>query len=287
MLVNLQEILAPAVQGRYGVGLFNTVNLEMTRGVLAAAEETRSPVMIGPAEVLLRFTPLEELAYFLVPMARKANVPVVVHFDHGLAFETCVKALHLGFTSIMYDCSQDSLSENIRKVRELTRVAHALGASVEAELGHVGSAADSVEGDDEGLPGNGTADYTDPDDAEVFVRETGVDALAVAVGSAHGTYRRKPRLDFDRIRAIAARTGTPLVLHGGSGLSDDDFRRAIACGISKINIFTDNNMAMAASAAETLQKESASGLDLMMAQIHAVTEASKVKMRLFGCCGRA
>ena len=138
MLVNLNEVLLPARKDKYAVGLFNTVNFEMARGVLAAAEALKSPVIIGTAEILLPYGPLEELSEFLIPMARKASVPVVVHYDHGLTFEKCMEALKLGFTSIMYDCSTDIYEENVRKVKELTTIAHCFGASVEGELGHVG-----------------------------------------------------------------------------------------------------------------------------------------------------
>ena len=206
-------------------------------------------------------------------------MPVVVHFDHGLTFDACIEALKLGFSSVMYDCSQDSLEENTRKVRELTRIAHAFGGNVEAELGHVGSGDDSAE--------TLESHYTDPDQAEAYMEATGVDALAIAVGTAHGPYSGKPRLDFDRIRKIAGLTDAPLVLHGGSGLSDEDFRQAIACGISKINIYTDINAAAAAGAATALCAKGATGTDIMVEQIRAVREAAMVKMRLFGSCGRA
>lgn len=138
MLANLNEVLLPARQNGYGVGLFNTVNLELARGVLRAAEELRSPVIIGTAEILLPSGPLEDLAPLIVSMADRASVPVVIHYDHGLTFEKCMEALKLGFTSVMYDCSTDSYEENVRKVAELAKIAHCFGATVEAELGHVG-----------------------------------------------------------------------------------------------------------------------------------------------------
>lgn len=186
MLVNLNDVLTPA--GGYAVGLFNTVNLEMARGVLAAAEEQNAPVIIGTAEVLLPYGPLEELSWLLLPMARRAKVPVVVHLDHGLHYETCRRALELGFTSVMYDCSTDPYEENVRKVREMVELAHSYGATVEAELGHVGDnpAEDSA-------PVSPEACYTSPEEARDFVEKTGVDALAVAVGTAHGAYRFPPQ----------------------------------------------------------------------------------------------
>jgi fructose-bisphosphate aldolase class II len=286
VLVNLCDVLPPAAKGKYAVGLFNTINLEMARGVLAAAEKTRSPVIIGTAEALLPFTPLEELACLLLPMAKKATVPVVVHFDHGLSFETCMTALQIGFTSAMFDCSHDNLAENARKVRELSRAAHAFGASVEAELGHVGNVENSLEGT-AGAAENPETDYTDPGEAKAFVLATMVDALAVAVGTAHGLYTQKPKLDFDRIGAIASLTKAPLVLHGGSGLTDDDFRRAIAQGISKINIFSDINVALAEGAAEALRAGHSVGTEVMLSQMDAIQKAAEKKMLLFGCCGKA
>lgn len=138
MLVNLNDVLLPARRGKYAVGLFNTVNLELARGVLSAAENLRSPVIVGTAEILLPYAPLENVADMIIPMAKRADVPVVAHYDHGLTFEKCMEALKLGFTSVMYDCSTEPYEENIRKVREVSAIAHAFGAAVEAELGHVG-----------------------------------------------------------------------------------------------------------------------------------------------------
>ena len=273
MLVNLNDVLTPA--GGYAVGLFNTVNLEMARGVLAAAEEQNAPVIIGTAEVLLPYGPLEELSWLLLPMARRAKVPVVVHLDHGLHYETCRRALELGFTSVMYDCSTDPYEENVRKVREMVELAHSYGATVEAELGHVGD--NPAEGS---APVSPEACYTSPEEARNFVEKTGVDALAVAVGTAHGAYRFPPKLDFDRISRIAQAVHVPLVLHGGSGLSDDDFREAIRRGIAKVNIFTDINVAGAQAARQN--DRSGCGLtDLIPGEVEAMKEAVLTKLRLF------
>ena len=282
MIVNLNEVLLPARKGKYAVGLFNTVNFEMARGVIAAAEALRAPVILGTAEVLLPYAPLEELSYLLIPMAKKAGVPVVVHYDHGLTFDKCMEALKLGFSSVMYDCSEDSYEENTRKVKELTRIAHAFGASVEGELGHVGNEDDSPEETQEA-----SHYYTDPAQARQYVEETGVDALAIAVGTVHGTYRFEPKLDFDRIKEIDYLTDRPLVLHGGSGLSDEAFQTAIACGISKVNIFTDINKALAEGARMPLQNKKAMGMELLLPQIEAVKQATMGKMKLFGCAGKA
>ncbi|MCD8145085.1 MAG: class II fructose-bisphosphate aldolase [Oscillospiraceae bacterium] len=272
MLANLNDVLLPARENGYAVGLFNTVNLELARGVIAAAEELNAPVIIGTAEVLLPYGPLEELSCLLLPMAKKASVPVVLHLDHGLQAETCKRALELGFSSIMYDCSTDPYEVNVRKVADMAKLAHQYGATIEAELGHVGEAANASDP---------SAYYTDPAQAKDFVEKTDVDALAIAVGTAHGAYRFPPKLDFQRIRTIKETIGIPLVLHGGSGLSDSDFRQAIESGISKINIFTDLNLAAAKAAAEGYAPNK--GLtDLIPGMVEAIKQATMEKMRLFG-----
>jgi len=176
MLVNMNDVLYPAKKGKYAVGLFNAVNLELARGIIAAAESSQSPVIMGTAEVLLPYGPLEEVSYYLIPMAKKANVPVVIHLDHGLKKETCLKALELGFSSIMYDCSTDSYEDNVRKVKEMADIAHSYGATIEGELGHVGDNPDSAEGSSHINPADF---YTDPKMAKDFVDKTGVDALCV------------------------------------------------------------------------------------------------------------
>lgn len=241
MLVNLNEVLIPAKKGKYAVGLFNAVNLELARGIIAAAEKTNSPVIMGTAEILFPYGPLEEVSYYLLPMAKKARVPVVIHLDHGLKKETCLKALELGFTSIMYDCSTDDYDTNVKKVKEMAEIAHSYGATIEGELGHVGDNEGSAEG--HSTLTDPSKFFTDPKLAKDYVEKTKVDALAIAVGNAHGAYKLPPKLDFERIKTIAREVDVPLVLHGGSGLTDDDFRKAIKEGISKVNIFTDINIA--------------------------------------------
>ena len=275
MLVTLREVLKDAQANHYGVGLFNTVSLEMAKGVLAAAEELKSPVIIGTAEVLLPTASLEELAYFLLPMAKKASVPVVLHYDHGLTEEKILEALKLGFSSIMYDCSTDSYENNVSRVAGMVKIARLFGASVEGELGHVGANASSDDG----------SIYTQPEEALDFVRRTGVDALAVAIGTAHGAYKEKPKLDIHRLSQIARTVSTPLVLHGGSGLSDEDFRNCVANGIAKINIFTDINCA-AARAAHHNWREGCGLTDLQNQITEAVKEETIRKMRVFGSAGR-
>ncbi len=275
MLVNMNDILHPAREGGYAVGFFNAVNVEMARAIIETAEETECPVMVGTAEVLLPAMELERVAEYLIPMAKKASVPVCVHYDHGLTFDRCMEALELGFSSVMYDCSTLPYEENVKRVAQMVRICHAKGVSVEAELGHVG--------DNEGAGKlSEPSDYfTDPAQAVDFASRTGIDSLAVAVGNAHGDYKFPPELDFARIHAIAAGTGLPLVLHGGSGLSDDDIREAIRQGICKINIFTDIDKAGAAGIERGLAAGERTMTGLIPYEINAIKEVVGEKLTLW------
>ena len=284
MLVSMKEMLEKAREGKYAVGLFNAVNVEMARAIIETAEELNAPVIVGTAEVLLPAMNLERVAEYLVPMAKKAKVPVCVHYDHGLTFEKCMEALQLGFSSVMYDCSTDTYEDNVAKVAEMVKICHAMGASVEGELGHVGDNEGSAEGSDHLL--DPSAFFTDVSLARDFVERTGVDALAVAVGNAHGDYKFPPKLDFDRISDIADRTGVPLVLHGGSGLSDSDFRTAIQRGICKVNIFTDIDKAGKAGVEEGIAAGAKTLMGLIPYSIAAMKKVVANKMELFGSIGR-
>ncbi len=279
MLVNMNDILLPAKEKGYGVGFFNAVNIEMARAVIEEAQELNSPVMIGTAEVLLPVTELSEVASYLIPLAKKASVPVCVHYDHGLTFERCMEALKLGFTSVMYDCSTASYEDNIMNLAEMVRICHGMGVTVEGELGHVG------DNEGAGKLEKPSDFYTDPDEAEDFVKRTGIDSLAVAVGNAHGDYKFPPKLDFERIKTIAQRTGIPLVLHGGSGLSDEDFRTAVKEGICKVNIFTDIDKAGARGIKEGLGAGVNTMTGLIPYEIEAMKAAVRNKIMLFGSSG--
>lgn len=280
MLVNMNNLLLPAQKGGYGVGFFNAVNMEMARAVIETAEELRAPVMVGTAEILLPAMELEHVAEYLIPMAKKASIPVCVHYDHGLTFERCMEALRLGFTSIMYDCSTAEYKENIARIAEMVKICHAMGVTVEGELGHVG------DNDGEGKLLNPSDYYTDSDLAADYVKSTGIDSLAVAVGNAHGDYNFTPKLDFQRIRIIAEKTNIPLVLHGGSGLSDDDFRTAIRNGIHKINIFTDIDKAGKSGIEKGLSAGAKTMMALMPYELKAMKEVVAEKLRLFGSVNR-
>lgn len=280
MLVNMKEILAEAKKGGYGVGFFNAVNVEMARAVIETAEELHAPVIVGTAEILLPAMSLERVAEYLLPMARKASVPVCVHYDHGLTFEKCMEALQLGFTSVMYDCSTEDYEVNLSKVREMVKICHAMGITVEGELGHVG------DNEGAGKMEDPSAYFTDPDVAQDYVQRTGVDALAIAVGNAHGDYKFPPKLDFARIEKIAEVTKTPLVLHGGSGLSDDDFRTAVQKGICKVNIFTDIDKAGKAGIEKGLQDGAKSMMELIPYEVEAMKAVVQNKLELFGSVNR-
>ncbi len=281
MLVHMNDLLLPAMKNGYGVGFFNAVNVEMARAVIETAEELRAPVMVGTAQVLLPAMELERVAEYLIPMAKKASVPVCVHYDHGLTFERCMEALQLGFTSLMYDCSTEDYETNVAKVAEMVKICHAMGVTVEGELGHVG------DNEGSGKLENPSDFYTDPDMALDFVTRTGVDSLAVAVGNAHGDYKFPPKLDFDRISTISEKTSLPLVLHGGSGLSDDDFRIAVKRGICKVNIFTDIDKAGKAGVEAGLAAGEKTMMGLIPYEIEAMKKVVAEKIRLFGSDGKA
>lgn len=274
MLVNLNDVLFEAQKNHYAVGLFNTIDTDMLEGVISAAEELLSPVIIGTAEVLLPFGELKLIAPSLIAAAKRATVPVVVHYDHGLTFDRCMEAIKLGFSSIMFDGSAGDEKENLKNTREMVKIAHSIGISVEGEIGHVGEA---KTGDNE------TSDmYTTPEEAKAFVEKTGVDALAVAIGTAHGAYKTKPQLDIKRLSEIRSAIDTPLVLHGGSGLSDDDFKNTIKNGIAKVNIFTD-----LCNAGENAMKTfDGDYLDIRNEKVKAIKKAVINKMLLFGSDGK-
>ncbi len=278
MLANLNDVLIPARDNGYAVGLFNTVDTAMLKGAIAAAEELRSPIIVGTAEVLLPNADFDLIAPAIINMARTATVPVVVHFDHGLTLENCIKALRAGFTSLMYDGSALNLHENYKTTRQIVKIAHSMGVTVEGEIGHVGEAVNS--------DGSKSDMYTTVREAVDFLESTNVDALAIAIGTAHGAYKEKPKLDINRLADIHKAIPTPLVLHGGSGLSDDDFKNTIKNGIAKVNIFTDLLVA-ADTATQDCYNKGLSGLDVMDARRDAVKEAVKKKIMLFGSNGKA
>lgn len=229
-LVKMKDLLKRAEEKNIGCGAFSVGNMEMVKGAIRAAEELNTPIILQIAEVRLKNSPLHLMGPMMVQAAKEAKVDVAVHLDHGLTFETVDRALEFGFTSVMLDASTLPFEENIAKVKTVVEKARKYGATVEAELGLVGGSED------------GSCDHgircTDPDDAVVYARETGIDALAVAIGNAHGNYPVAPTLAFDVLEKIHEKVDIPLVLHGGSGITDKDFQRAISLGIRKVNIAT-------------------------------------------------
>jgi fructose-bisphosphate aldolase class II len=257
MLVTLSELLKDAKEEKYAVGAFNVPNLEAIRGVIQAAEELESPVILQHAEVHENLIGLEEIGPIMLQYAKAAKVPVAVHLDHGASYEMCVKAIRLGFTSVMYDASSKEYELNLEETKEIVKIAHAAGVSVEAELGHIFT---SAVGGGEGRGSDSSDDYedledvyTDPDLAKEFVEATGVDCLAIGFGTVHGIYLKEPKLDLNRILQIKEKIDVPFVMHGGSGVSEENYRTAIKNGICKINYYTYMNKAAGKAVQECLE----------------------------------
>ncbi|MBQ3069252.1 MAG: class II fructose-bisphosphate aldolase [Clostridia bacterium] len=281
MLVNMKDMLQDAQNRHYAVGLFNTTDTDAIEAAISAAEELNSPIMLGTAEVLLRHAELQLIGPAMVNMAKRASVPVAIHFDHGLTFEKCMEALEVGFSSVMYDCSTASYEDNVKAVAEMAAIAHARGATIEGELGHVGDNIGSQEGDSH--LEDPSKFYTDPAMARDFVEKTNIDALAIAIGTAHGTYTCTPKLDVERLRVIRNTISTPLVLHGGSGLTEPDLKECIQSGITKVNIFTD----IYAGGAQALKAFCGDYHESRAQKVMAMREVIKEKICLFGSNGRA
>lgn len=288
MLVSLSHVLNDAKKNGYAVGAFNCPNLESIRAVISAAEELNVPVILSHAEVHNNMIALLEIGPIMLDYARKSKTSICIHFDHGASFDMCMKAMQLGFTSIMYDASAKSFEENKKETKEIVKIAHAMGVSVEAELGHIFT---SSIGGGEGRGEVSASDYdslddcyTNPATAKEFVLDTGVDALAIAFGTTHGVYLNKPILDLNRIIEVKNQIDIPLVMHGGSGISDEDFQTAIKNGITKINYFT--YMSLAGGIAVTDYIEQLKGKDVFFHDISliatdAMKENAKKTIRVF------
>ncbi len=229
-LVQMKDILIKANQENYGIGAFSVANMEMVMGAIRAAEELRSPLILQIAEVRLNHSPIHLIGPLMVAAAKKATVPVAVHFDHGMTFEKIKETLEIGFSSVMFDGSHYPLEENIQRTKEVVELAKQYGATVEAEIGRVGGSEDGSEDIEMML--------TSTKEAKRFAEETDVDALAVAIGNAHGMYNGDPDLRLDRLQEINGIVDIPLVLHGGSGISPEDFKQCILHGVRKINVAT-------------------------------------------------
>ncbi len=283
MLVPMTEILAKAREGSYGIGSFDIVNMETCGVVLETALELRSPVIIAVPERFGELCGFENLVKAITYLAATLPIPVASILDHGRDYDSCLRAIRAGMTTVMMDGSRLPFDENVAVTREVVKAAHAAGVSVEGEVGHVGRGKHSAEeAEDKGA-------YTTPEEAAEFVRLTGVDALAVSVGTAHGVYTGEPHIDFELLRAIDAVAGVPLVLHGGSSTGDERLARSVREGVRKINIFTDMSIKGVQNARAVLEKEgeATSALTLLTAVREGFREVSAHYMHLFGSVGKA
>ncbi|RST77053.1 class II fructose-1,6-bisphosphate aldolase [Siminovitchia acidinfaciens] len=285
-LVSMREMLHKANEGKYAVGQFNLNNLEFTQAILQAAQEEKSPVILGVSEGAARYMGGFKLVVGMVEALMEeygVTVPVAIHLDHGSSFEMCAKAIHAGFTSVMIDGSHLPLDENIALTKKVVELAHMFGVSVEAELGRIGGQEDDLTVDD------AEASYAIPEECDKLVRETNVDCFAPALGSVHGPYKGEPNLGFDRMEEVMNLTGVPLVLHGGTGIPLKDIQRAISLGTAKINVNTENQMSSAKRVREVLAEnpEMYDPRKFLGPAREAIKETVIGKMRDFGSSGKA
>ena len=276
-LVSMKEMLEKAGEEGYGVGNFDVFNLELLKGVMEAQQELRAPVILAYGPPFEVYSPMRHFAKLMRSYAEETGLPVVIHLDHANTFEQVKQAVEAGFNSVMIDASALPFEENIRKTREVVAFCRPLGIPVEAELGHVG---------DEGMSDLSNYGFTDPSLAEEYVDRTKIDALAVAIGNAHGVYRRKPEIRYDVLAAVRKAVGVPLVLHGASGIPDEDIRRCTKSGITKINIHTE----LLLSAVDSLRRDMSAGSNyytIFDHHVQAVRARTEEKIRLFGSQGKA
>lgn len=280
MLVNMRELLADAMDGNYAVGSFSVANMEMVLGVLKAAEELKAPVILQIAEVRLKQSPLEVIGPLMVAAAENAPTPVAVHFDHGKTLEKITQALDIGFTSVMFDGSHLPLEENIAFTNKVISVADEYDAAVEAEIGCVGGSEDGSE--------DIAINCTKTEDAVRFESETQVDALAIAIGNAHGNYKSTPNLRFDILEDVEKNTDVALVLHGGTGITPEDFVRCSHTGIKKINIATATFDSVEKTVSSWYNDGKIKGYyDLQAAEVEGAYQNAKKHILIFGSDNRA
>jgi fructose-bisphosphate aldolase class II len=275
-LQSMVPMLKKAKAGKYAVGLFDAHSMEGVLAILEAAAEQRSPVIIAPF-----FVPRRPAAAMIRELVEDMTVPVSIELDHGRDFKAVMESIRAGFTDVMLDASTEPYEQNVVLTRQACEAAHAAGLGMEAEIGHVGR------GEDYSNVEARKATFTRPEEAVQFIAETKVDILAVAIGSAHGVYKGEPELDLERLRQIAAKVDVPLVLHGGSGISDDDFRAAVANGISKINIYTNMALAAVDSMRKSLADPAANYIQIQRAMQGAIKEVVVHYMQVFGSAGKA
>lgn len=283
MLVSGREVLEHAHKNGYAVGAFNVNNMEIVQAIVEAAEETKSPVILQASQGGLKYAGVEYIAKMAQVAANNAKVPVVIHLDHGTDFVQIMQCIRHGFTSVMIDGSKHQLEENIAITKKIVELAHAVGVSVEAELGKIGGTEDDITVEER------EATFTDVNEADRFVKETGVDSLAIAIGTAHGPYKGEPKLDFERLKAIKERLNMPLVLHGSSGVPEESIKKAVSLGINKINIDTDLRMAFSNAVREVVLNNPSEydPRKLLGPAREAMKKVIIEKMLMFGSAGRA
>lgn len=279
----MKELVLKAQKERYAVGAFNCNNMEIVQAIVAAAEAERSPVIIQASQGAIKYAGIEYIAGLTRIAASTVSVPVALHLDHGTSFEQCVQCIRSGFSSVMIDGSKLPLEDNIALTRKVIEVARSVGVSIEGELGKIGGTEDDISVSER------EALFTDPEEAEKFCRETDVDALAVAIGTAHGQYKGVPKLDFDRLKEITKRISVPIVLHGSSGVPDDAIREAISLGVAKVNIDTNIREAFT-NAARKVFSDNPKEIDprkVLGPAREAAIEIIREKIRVFGSSGKA
>lgn len=282
-LIPMSVLLERAQKEGYAVGAFNTNNLEIVQGIVEAAEELESPVILQASQGAIKYAGLDYIVAMVRAAAERVKIPVALHLDHGTSFEQAVQCIRAGFSGVMFDGSKYDFEENIAKTIEVVRVAKPTGVSVEAELGKIGGTEDDIHVDE------ADALMTVPEEAKEFVQRTGVDALAIAIGTAHGPYKGEPRLDFTRLEKIRNIVDTPLVLHGASGVPETAITKAIELGICKINIDTDLRQAFTAAVVKVLQDkpEEYDPRKVLGPAREALKQVVKQKITLFKSAGRA
>ena len=279
--VTLKEILAGTRENHYAVGAFNFSCPEDAEGIIMAGVEKQAPVILMVSMNALKYNGLKATIGMIKGMAEAVDIPVCLHLDHATDYDLIKECIREGFTSVMIDASKKPYEENIADTKMIVEYAKEYGCSVEAELGMLGGREENVVVEDS------SAAMTNPEDVPRFVEETGIDALAVAIGTAHGFYKAEPKLDFERLEKITKLTDCPLVLHGGSGLSDEDFCLAVQKGICKVNIFTDLDKAGRAGLEKGLAEGAQTMTKLIPYEIAAMKEAAAEKIRLFGSARKA
>ncbi len=279
-LVNMKDLLKDAQKRNYAVGSFSVANMEMVLGIIKAAEETESPIILQIAEVRLNHSPLALIGPLMLAAAKQAKIPVAVHLDHGTTLPCIKQALELGFTSVMFDGSHLPLEENIEMTKKVVSMAKPYGAAVEAEIGCVGGSEDGSE--------DIAMRCTSPDEAKIFAERTGVDALAIAIGNAHGNYKETPHLRFDILEKVRDMVDIPLVLHGGTGILPKEFVQCSKSGIKKINIATATFDSVEREVRNAYNENKISGYyDLQTAEVNGAYLNAKRHIEIFGSGGKA